>query len=326
MNNSKYISYLKYFTSICLLLGLSGIILCIIYFSHSWNYSGYRCYDVQDKFNFFLGFTISIVVLGMLTWLCSLWYKKSKFSFISALALVVASLTYIACIGNTVTAIVSIIKFDTYSRSIELDNALASQNSPMHDVSIDLFLESIGRVNVRYGYSAQVVGILRIEAKNNNAQAQNELGRHYFYYKESHKNQPDYGRAIYWFMKAYENGDPAGAFNVGICYDMGWGVDENIYEAVAWTKKAAEKGYASAELKMGDYYKMGVSSWRGIWCERELETADNRIYQFAISTGKTQYSEEVLPKDISKAKYWWQRALSHGDDEAIQRLESFYQE
>ena len=31
-------------------------------------------------------------------------------------------------------------------------------------------------------------------------------------------------------------------FNVGTCYDMGWGVEKNRAEAMKWYRKAADQG------------------------------------------------------------------------------------
>ena len=62
---------------------------------------------------------------------------------------------------------------------------------------------------------------------------------------------------IKWYTKAAEQGDAAAQFNLGICYDFGEGVEQDMQKAVEWYTKAAEQGNAKAQFNLGGCYKDG---------------------------------------------------------------------
>ncbi|MBQ9776558.1 MAG: sel1 repeat family protein, partial [Lentisphaeria bacterium] len=53
--------------------------------------------------------------------------------------------------------------------------------------------------------------------------------------------------AVKWYRKAAEQGDAKAQYNLGNCYYFGNGVTENEQEAVKWYRKAAEQGDAKAQ-------------------------------------------------------------------------------
>ena len=70
----------------------------------------------------------------------------------------------------------------------------------------------------------------RMAAKKGSAEAQNALGN--FYYKGI-SVAIDYAKALEWYRQAIEtNGLPAAYFNVGKCYLMGCGVDQDLVAAL----------------------------------------------------------------------------------------------
>ena len=52
-------------------------------------------------------------------------------------------------------------------------------------------------------------------------------------------------------LKAAEQGDAIGQYNLGIMYHRGEGVLQNYKTAVKWYTKAAEQGYAFAQFSPG---------------------------------------------------------------------------
>jgi TPR repeat protein len=62
-------------------------------------------------------------------------------------------------------------------------------------------------------------------------------------------------KAVEFFRKAAEEGDPDAQFNLSICYGKGEGVPQNDSEAMKWLCKAAEQGHANAFKRLVD--KMG---------------------------------------------------------------------
>lgn len=53
------------------------------------------------------------------------------------------------------------------------------------------------------------------------------------------------------------SGDVEAQFNLGYCYYMGLGIDQDYSKAVEWFTKAAEQGYAEAQLFLGECYEEG---------------------------------------------------------------------
>ena len=95
-------------------------------------------------------------------------------------------------------------------------------------------------------------------AKNGNANAQVALGKIYFdgllEQKQNHK------KAFELFTQAAEQGSPQAMFNLGLCYDGGFGIKKNQAEALRWYNQAAETGLPEAQLsaailaeRSGDY-------------------------------------------------------------------------
>jgi len=44
---------------------------------------------------------------------------------------------------------------------------------------------------------------------------------------------------------------------IGACYDLGTGVPQNDWPAVAWYQKAAQKGNAAAQFNLAKMYESG---------------------------------------------------------------------
>jgi len=60
----------------------------------------------------------------------------------------------------------------------------------------------------------------------------------------------DYGKAVYWYTKAAEQGYATAQNNLGICYENGQGVPKDNVKAVSWYTKAAEQGNENAQKNL----------------------------------------------------------------------------
>ena len=58
------------------------------------------------------------------------------------------------------------------------------------------------------------------------------------------------------FTRAFEAGDPAGAFGLGVLYDQGQG-EGDMEQSAHWFKIAAEAGHAGAQFNLGNAYLNG---------------------------------------------------------------------
>lgn len=59
------------------------------------------------------------------------------------------------------------------------------------------------------------------------------------------------------YLMAFERGDLQSAYNVGVCYGRGYGVDADPDEAFRYYMVAAEAGNANAQFQVGNFYFMG---------------------------------------------------------------------
>jgi S1-C subfamily serine protease len=62
---------------------------------------------------------------------------------------------------------------------------------------------------------------------------------------------------VEWFRKAAERGDAKAQSKLGACYDLGSGVAKDAAEAAKWYRKAAEQGDANAQFGLGFCYHYG---------------------------------------------------------------------
>jgi len=69
--------------------------------------------------------------------------------------------------------------------------------------------------------------------------------------------QQDFGKAMYEFQLAAQQGHPDAEYEVGRMYLNGWGVDRDYAEATRWFEKAVVQGDAFAIYELGKMYFHG---------------------------------------------------------------------
>lgn len=69
----------------------------------------------------------------------------------------------------------------------------------------------------------------------------------------------DYDRAMFWYMKAAEQGSSLAQFEVGKIYCSGKGKVKDERLGVEWFRKAAESGNVDAQEKLGELYYNGTT-------------------------------------------------------------------
>ena len=134
---------------------------------------------------------------------------------------------------------------------------------------------------------AQTANDYRKAAEQGDANAQYNLG---VCYENGYGVTQDYSHAVYWYRKAAGQGDANAQYNLGVCYENGYGVMQDYSQAVYWYRKAAEQGDAFAQCNLGFCYGNGK--------------------------GVTQ--------DYSKAVYWYRKAAEQGNAEAQYNLGTSY--
>lgn len=125
-----------------------------------------------------------------------------------------------------------------------------------------------------------------------NTGCQVNLGNYYSWGKGVRKN-PDKG--VYWYKKAYKNGDDTGAFNLAMHRKN----EGNLRSAVFWFRKVVAKnndGDAYVELA-----KIYIGRKRGQKAAARLLTRALRMNEMLMSGGGKEEAESLL-KEISKIK------------------------
>ena len=67
----------------------------------------------------------------------------------------------------------------------------------------------------------------------------------------------DYAQAVAWYRKAADQGNASAQYNLGNAYGLGQGVPQDYAQAAAWYRKAAEQGHADAQFNLGAAYGIG---------------------------------------------------------------------
>ena len=88
-------------------------------------------------------------------------------------------------------------------------------------------------------------------------------------------------------LRAASTGNPSFEYQCGLCYENGKGVDVDIDRAVFWYMNSAQKGYALAELELGQRYL------RGDHVEKNDELGLKYIYS-AADKGNFDAKREIM--------------------------------
>lgn len=98
----------------------------------------------------------------------------------------------------------------------------------------------------------------------------------------------DYQAAYKEWLPLAELGDVEAQYNLGVMYDEGAGMEQDLAEAAKWYRKAAEQGFMDAQTNLGIMY----------------------------------YHGQGVERDLAEAARWFRKAASQGDSEAAAWLES----
>jgi TPR repeat protein len=96
----------------------------------------------------------------------------------------------------------------------------------------------------------------------------------------------DYQAAFEEWLPLAELGDAEAQYNLGVMYDEGAGVDQDLAAAAGWYRKAAEQGFIDAQTNLGMMF----------------------------------YHGQGIPRDHHEAAVWFKLAASQGDQEAAKYL------
>lgn len=97
--------------------------------------------------------------------------------------------------------------------------------------------------------------ITEYQAQKGNAAAMYRIGLFYYYGLRGVRR--DHNKALYWFSKAVEKGEPKAMELLGEIYARGAGVERNYTKALEWLALASKQQHYSAYNGLGYLYVKG---------------------------------------------------------------------
>lgn len=164
------------------------------------------------------------------------------------------------------------------------------------------------------------------EAEKGNAAAMLTLGQ---FFEQGVGVARNYGKALEWYNKAAQAGQPGGYYNVGVCYEIGMGTAPDMTRAVQSFNKAAELGLAQAMYKLSAVYisGSGVSQDMSKGVSWLAKAADAGLAQAANELGLVYLSGLLgQKKNEKKALEMFNKAADLGSLEAIKNVALVYKD
>ncbi|MGE3830707.1 MAG: peptidoglycan-binding protein [Parvibaculaceae bacterium] len=126
---------------------------------------------------------------------------------------------------------------------------------------------------------------------------------------------------------AAANGDPQAAFIIAGRYYEGKGVAQDYAAAANWYQKAADKGLAPAQYRLGTLFERGKGVARDLnialgWYERAAEAGNIK----SMHNAAVLYAgNDAGRPDYAKAAHWFSEASSHGLRDSQYNLAVLYE-
>ncbi len=139
--------------------------------------------------------------------------------------------------------------------------------------------------------------------------------------------EENYTEAIVWYRKAADQGYANAQLNLGIMYTNGQGVAQDYAQAVTWYRKAADQGNAKAQINLGNMYKNGKGVTQD-YIQAEAwytKAADQGNAKAQFYLGEIYSYGQGVPEDFAKAVVWYRKAADQGNIDAQKRLGWIYE-
>jgi TPR repeat protein len=149
-------------------------------------------------------------------------------------------------------------------------------------------------------------------AQDGNPRAQVLVGR---CYENGLGVEEDASQAAQWYLLASEKQDREAEVLLAYCYEQGTGVDKDPQAAVRLMSSAARAGYAEAQYNMALYYNTGRNGLpqSDEECFRWAERAANQGYAQAELLVGACYEHGIgVEQNAGLAQQWYARAAAQG--------------
>lgn len=172
------------------------------------------------------------------------------------------------------------------------------------------------------GLPEAIAGIIEA-AEQGNADFQSSLG---LMYEEGNGVPQDLGKAVEWYRKAADQGHADAQFLLGDMYLNGRGVSRDAQIAAAWFRKSAEQGNADSQRNLGIMHGKGLGvsqDGREALCWlRKAAEQEDATAQYLI--GLLHVKGEGVPQDFREAAVWTRKAAEQGHADAQCMLGDMY--
>jgi TPR repeat protein len=154
------------------------------------------------------------------------------------------------------------------------------------------------------------------DAEDGNRLAQFNLG---VCFQNGYGTKIDYVQAIFWFDKAANQGEFDALVCMGSCYYQGgYGIEKDFQKAFDCWEEAYRKGCADAAHNIGFHYEIGdgVNKDMVKAVSWYKKAAEKGIAMSQYNLGICYYTGNGVEKSLEKAFIWWEKAAKQGHREA----------
>jgi len=191
-------------------------------------------------------------------------------------------------------------------------------------VPLSFIRATVAGASVWWEESSRTVAIVTGGDAALSPEQQNRLGHQYY---QGRGLPRDLALAAHWFGRAAERGYAPAQVNLGALYESGEGVGRDLAEAVRWYRLAAAQGEAAGQNSLGWMYQYGLG------VEQDYQQAE-QWYRKAAEQGYGPGQNNLgwlcrtgqgTAQNYAEALRWFGRAADQGLAEAEYNLGVMYQ-
>ena len=166
--------------------------------------------------------------------------------------------------------------------------------------------------------------------------------------------EKNWKEALKWYTIAAEKGNADAMYSLGYMYENGEGMDQNYPTAMQWYKQAIAKGQTNAMIALGiiyqnnDMYTEAENCFKLAANKKSNDAADLLGYFYFVKNrykealpwlikaaaknmptslyylGEMYYHGLEVEQDKQKAKIYFEKAATKGDENAVKILKDYY--
>ena len=126
----------------------------------------------------------------------------------------------------------------------------------------------------------------------------------------AHYSLQQYDRALAEWQELAQTGDAPSEYYLGLLYETGRGVSENVDTAIGWYEKAAAAGHAEAAYRLARLARQGghlTADGQQIldWVK---QAAEGGVAEAQYEMGAYLAEGKLVPRDLKSALAWFKKA------------------